>query len=225
MKTWNVGVIVGIVAVGAGVAVGYPLLVLAGGVIAGLTLFLATNRLTRERWETTGESDLSNESRTLLRPILRLQNELESLLSSATPSASVRAVSHEAMADARHITDQCLRLLKTRDRVKAALKGRGAVEMQLQRLEDAEGEAVDRVRAARLQELGHYTEAMQAIPRIDSQIQQAEAALAEMKARLVLAVSRESGTDEAEGVREAVGRLRAMSATIDEAEDLLKGQA
>ena len=75
---------------------------------------------------------------------------------------------------------------------------------------------------ARTQEIGHYDQLKQGIAKIETSVKQAEAAMAEMRARLVSSGSADVAALGSDPLREAVGRMQALIASLTEAQEMLQ---
>lgn len=199
------------------------------GAIAGVG-FIAARHAQDSRGADQSDT-LSNEGRTLLRPVKGLADEIATLIDTNKDSQTIRIMGGEALEESKGLLGQVVRSLQTRDELKRTLRGRYEAEKEIgdarMRLEFANGpekESLDTAIAARTQELAHYGEIERHIKRIELSVNQAEAALAEMKARLAATASGEkealgSGDD----LRETIGRLKSLSASYDEAEQVIRG--
>ncbi len=172
------------------------------------------------------------ESRTLFVPIRRLTNEIEELIDRNRDSALMRTVGSEARDEARRIREQVAHALKVRGELKRALRGRSTASQDASELaakaasaaSETERAALESAAEARRLELGHYTTVEDALARIDGGVRQAEAALSEIRARLAVGASgeRAAQADQSDDLRETVSRLKALSLSVDEAEQMLR---
>lgn len=136
---------------------------------------------------------LGNEARALLRPIRKLHGELEAF-AQGPGSEAVRIVAAEALDEAAGITRQAIKMVSLRKKIKSAIAG-GAADAGMKASMD----------------------------QIDASLGQAEAVLSELKAKLVASSIAPGAADsEAADIRESTNRLRALSVSIDEAEQLLE---
>lgn len=188
------------------------------GLVAAL--FLAGNTQTRKNWEATGEQELSHDSRALLRPVRRLHEDLREFVSAHGDSGPIKVLGAEAVREADNILEQSLKLLRVRDRLKYAARGKSEAEVELRRMGD--GDPNDPARVARQLEMQHYGEIESSIPKIETSIGQAVAALSELKARLAVSAASVGQTAADGELEETMSRLRALSASFDEAEELLE---
>lgn len=189
------------------------------GLVAAL--FFVGTAQTKQSWDATGEQELTHESRAMLRPVRRLHDELREFVQTHGDSGTVKVLGAEAVREADNILEQSLKLMRLRDRLKHAARGRSEAEVELRRLGDVAAD--DPTRVARELEMKHYGEIESSIPKIETSIAQAVAALSELKARLAVSAA-SVGQTEADGeIAETMSRLRALSASFDEAEELLEG--
>lgn len=195
--------------------------------------FFAGLRSTRKLRDADAETEaLRPESRTLLRPIRRLHEEIAALVDGAAKGSSVSMLGQEIVSESKRILDQAGRSLSVRDELVRAGKERYTAEKEVAELEVklssaatvAEHEALEGALTARRIELNHYSQIETTVTQIDGSLRQAEAALSEMKARLLVNATGEraaAGSDA--DLRETIGRVKALSISVDEAEQMLKG--
>jgi hypothetical protein len=203
------------------------LIILAVGALA----FASMRRAQQGRESVPGE-ELDPESRTLLRPLRKLEEEIASIVKLNQGSATVSVLGKEALDEAKRILEQATNSLQIRSELKRALRGEYDAEKQIEDLKEKgaaaateqERESLEAAVQARNLELGHYGTIRQTIGQIESGLRQAEAALAEMKARLAVSATGEKVELGSEGdLRDAIGRMKALSLSYDEAEELLRG--
>lgn len=220
-----------IAAVVLGVLGQYPLAILALVAWVGILAFGAMRQSSTAR-ATDPTEDMDADSRALFVPIRRLSNEIETLVDKNANTALMRTVGAEARTEAFRIREQIAHALVIRGELKKALRGRSTAAQEADDLEvkasqamtDAEREALTGAAEARRLELSHYGTVEQALARIDGGVRQAEAALSEIRARLAVAASGEKAAqaDQTDDLRETVSRLKALSLSVDEAEQMLR---
>ncbi len=190
-------------------------------------------RSTQHRHEdlVIGEN-LRPESQLLLKPIKRLAAEMHELVESRPVDSAVAMVGKEVLSECDRVVRQCAASLTVHDDLRRLSRGRFEATKEIDRVQAAmatatspeERAAMETTIAARQSELGHYAKIESALEKIDSDLKQAEAALAEMKARLALSAS---GVSQAEAdsseLRESLIRVRAVTLSVDEAEQLIRG--
>lgn len=197
-----------------------PLIVGIGFVLMTGAFIVLAARQTKSRWEEAGDQNLSNEARTLLRPLRRHRDDLHEFVKSNQNSPSIKVLGTEAAQEADHIVKQSIRLLTLRDQVKDLLRGQGEAQIELARI-DASDPAFASARQAREAEISHYEKMALTLPRLDAEIAQANAALSEIKARLALSASQDHLNGDQQ-LSETVARLKAIGASFDEAEAMLQ---
>ena len=220
-----------VAAVVLGVIGQYALAVLALVAWVGILAFGAMKQTSTMR-ATDPTEDMDADSRALFAPIRRLSNEIEAMVEKNRDAALMRTVGAEAGEEARRIREQIAHALKIRGELKRALRGRSTAALEADELEakstaattDVECDALASAAEARRLELSHYGTVEQALARIDGGVRQAEAALSEIRARLAVAASGEKAAqaEQSDDLRETIGRLKALSLSVDEAEQMLR---
>ncbi|HZH99330.1 MAG TPA: hypothetical protein VEX38_10195 [Fimbriimonadaceae bacterium] len=225
----------GMILCGAGALVGalmgQPIIFAFAFFALVVIMIVAGNRITQENRQETYEDELSPESRTLLRPIRKLHQELAQFVSSSDQS-EIRVIGAEALHESRTIVQHCVKLLQLRSEVRRSLQGKYAAETSLSELraslESASGESerasLQTAMEAREKEMAHYAEQEAALGNIEGQLRQAEAALSELKARLMLSASTGDEAANSDELSGTLARLRSLSGSLDEAEELLRGE-
>jgi hypothetical protein len=174
---------------------------------------------------------LSPDGLTLLRPVKKLVADIEELIQANPDSQTVRILGTEAVAESQRLLSEVIKSLVARDKLKKSLIGRYAAEKDIEaakkKLESADGterESLTVAVQARTLEVAHYVEMDKQIRLIDISVNQAEAGLAEMKARLSLSASGEKAAlGEGEALREMIGRLQNLSASYEESARVIEG--
>jgi hypothetical protein len=193
--------------------------------------FDAAKGAQKARSEEVGE-DLSPQSRTMIRPLKRTYEELEEVVRQNRDSSTIAVLGVEALTEAKRILQQSSESLALRDRIVRSMRGKYEADKSVAALSQQVSEAkTDEERAslqsaqeARKTESAHYASLEEYLPKIDSGIRQADAALAELKARLATGAAGERATAGGEDdLRESVGRLKALSVSYDEAKEMLEG--
>jgi hypothetical protein len=212
-----------------GAALFVLLVILAIGALA----YAAARKSQTRRTEIPGE-ELDPEGRTLLRPVRKLEAEIAELVAHNKGMATVSVLGTEASHEAKRIVEQASNSLRIRADLKRSLRGEFDAQKQIDSMTekaasaatDQERESLQAAIEARKLELGHYDTIRQTIGQIDGGLRQAEAALAEMKARLAVSVSGEKVELASEGdLRETISRMKALSLSYDEADELLRGSS
>lgn len=220
-------------------------LVLAGGVVSllaiplanwvvlglGLTLavaglFLAS--LKRDPNALPHPSELSGEVRSALRPIRRLRDEIEELV---PRQGALAGLGKEAVVAADDILGAAIRLAEKRTTLAALSRQRAKSEADLAALRgkleaatsDGERESLQAALEAREQELDHYGTVSRGLDMIDAKLREAEAAMAELRARLgaaqASAALAETDTTDMEAM---IDNLKAIGTTLEETESWME---
>ena len=179
------------------------------------------------------DSAISAEGRAMLRPIKDLRNDIAGYVSSFSDRPRISVIGGEALREADTMIAHAERLVDVHDDLIKSLSGRSAAEEELARLKERressasseESESLGSAVAAREAEIGRYRSAEDALRHLTENLREAEAALSEIKARLAsVAVSAQTddlGTDDLAGM---VSRLRTLSTSFDEAEEMIEGR-
>ena len=216
-----------------GAVMARPLFLAIAGLGIGFTLVkIVMDRVRRERLE-SGLDVLAPPDRSQLAPVRRLLQEIEALVAAHRGSPSIAVIGPEAVTEARHVHEQCVRLLKLRREMRRALADAGSVAGEIASLEQRlsvskiEGEraALESALDARRLEGSHFAKMEDVLATVEGGLVQAQAALSEIKARLSVAAAEDRvGEGAGDELREALGRVRALSKGFEEAEAFLKDQ-
>jgi hypothetical protein len=214
----------------AGAFYGQPIIFALALFMMVVIMIIAGNRVTRENRAESYQDDLNPEARTLLRPIRKLHQELAQFVSS-TDRTEVKVIGTEALSESRAIVQHCANLLQLRTEIKRSLQGRYTAEKDIGELNESiqsaqtesEKQSLETALQARQKELGHYVQQEEALSSIEGQLRQAEAALAELKARLMVSASSSEEVSNPDELTSALSRLKSLSGSLDEAEELLRG--
>ena len=198
----------------------------------GILVFATIKQTATVRSEDVTQT-MDPDSRTLFVPIRRLTSEIEDLVERNKNTALMRTVGKEALEEAGRIREQAAHALQIRGELRRALRSRSTAAHEVESLTaqaaaaltDAEREALTGAAEARRLEMSQYETVEQALARIDGGVRQAEAALSEIRARLAVGATGEKTAEATEStdLRETVARLKALSLSVDEAEQVLKG--
>lgn len=214
-----------------GAVLSNPAMVVLGLLVAVASVgLLAARGAQATRAADLGEG-LSNEGRTRLQPVRRLVGEIDRIVQENAQSATVQIMGAEARAESQRLYDQVAKSLAQRDGLERSLHPRyeaqKALEAARARRESATGaeaDSLDQAIAARTQELAQYDKAQAALQQIDVGVAQAEAALAEMKAKLaVSATGDQIATSNESDLRDSLSRMKSLSAGYDEADQVIRG--
>lgn len=176
--------------------------------------------------------NMDPDSRALFVPIRRLTREIEELVEKNKSAFVMATVGTEAAQEAKRIRDQVARALIVRGELKRAMRGRSTAAQEIEKLagkakdalSETERQALESAATARQLEMGHYATVEDTIGRIDANVRQAQAALSEIRARLAVRASGEKAerAEQVDDLRDTMGRLKALSITVDEAEQLVQ---
>lgn len=212
-----------------GAVLGQSAIVILGLVIGILAVAITAMRSTRaERLDDPSE-DLGAESRILLRPLKKLYQEMQEAAEGKSESISPY-IAQEALQESKQLLDQSAAALQLRDRLLkesrsgyTAQKSADELQARLASVTDEdERTSLQSALDARKQELGHYQTLEQGIAKIESSVKQAEAAMAEMRAKLISSGAAGLAQQGSDPLRETVGRMRALSTSLTEAQEMLE---
>jgi hypothetical protein len=210
----------------------YLIAAIAGIVWVGAIAMITMRKTAIDRISDPREN-MQPESRSLFAPIHRMTNDIEEIVHSKSASPIMKIVGGDAIAEAGRIREQVAKALAVRDELKRTLRERGLADSQIADFKaKADAAASPEEKSSLLSaleaknlEVEHYAEVDKAIAQIDSGIARANAALAEMKARLSVKASTEKAAaleDSSDALRDAMSRMKDLSVSYDEAEQLLK---
>lgn len=229
MRPNLIGVGIGLVTALVGGLLGNIPLVLLGIVVAFAVVAIGSLRATRAAHVDDSYEDLSPESRILIRPLKKIYNEMSDAAASKSETISPY-LAQEALAESGQLLKQSMAALSLRDRLMRESRSRYDAEKSVDdlqsRLSTAQSEdektSLKSALDARTQEIGHYDQLKKGIAKIETSVKQAEAAMAEMRARLVSSGSADVAAQGSDPLREAVGRMQALSASLTEAQEMLQ---
>ena len=194
-------------------------------VLIVVSFFSMSRRDGRERAEDPRET-LNPESLSIYHRIRRLANEVSAFSERPTLPEGLRGIANEAAGESKRILGQLRENLRIRQELKRLALSGGLVERDIANLtssldaatSDTERSSFQRALDAKKMEQGHYGELRSVIEHIDANIRNAEASLSELKGRIAAAMGA-SAVDNAnqEDLRDAIGRMRALSLTVEEA--------
>ena len=179
------------------------------------------------------DSEISAEGRRMLRPIKSLREEIAGYVSSFSDRPEISVIGGEALREADALIAHTERLVDVHDDLMKARKGRAAAERELARLRkrtkslvsESESQSLRSAVEARETEIERYKTVDAALRRLVSNLQEAEAALSEIKARLASgAVGAQTDSLETDDLAGMVSRLRTLSTSFDEAEEMMEGR-
>ncbi|MCW5935730.1 MAG: hypothetical protein KIT11_00290 [Fimbriimonadaceae bacterium] len=202
-------------------------LVLIGGVVWVVNAFFAAMRA--QRAEGADQAELGAEALSMVRPIREARDSLRKTAAEARNQPEVSVIAGEAAEEADLIYAEAAKVALARQKLKQAIRGRGAAATAVSRLErqiadsanPEEREALDRALASRRVELGHLDEAQRKIDVLASKLREAEAALSEIRAMVTRAVVQSdvdsASQDEMTGMLQ---RLKTLGKSFEEASEL-----
>ena len=228
MRLPLVGIGLGLFLIVLGLVIGQLALVILGVALAILLGGISAMRTTQAKFEDPTE-DLSPESRILIKPLRTMYNQVLEA-SEKQPADGSSFMAQEATAESKRLLEQSAAALKTRDQMAKDKRGEYEAEKSIADIQNRlaasssedEKTSLQSALAARQEELKHYVVLQQAISKIESSVKQAEAAMAEMRARMVSSNSAGLAEQGSDPLRDAVGRMRALSASMVEAQELLQ---
>ena len=222
------GVIAGVVLVLFGAVASQILFVLLGVLIALVVLagFAIKNTAAQAN---DSYDELSPDSRILIRPLNKIYNEMAEAAEGKSETISPY-IAQEALTESKRLLDQSTAALLLRDRLKRESRGRYDAEKSIgdlkARMDSALGDdekvSLQSAMDARTKEIGHYDLLKDGIAKIESSVKQAEVAMAEMRARLITSNSVGVAEQGSDPLRETVGRMQALSASLTEAQEMLQ---
>ena len=229
MRVHLIGIGIGILIAVIGAAIeDIPLVIL--GLMIGIVVFGIVNMAkTRETFTDDHYDQLSPESRILVRPLKKIYNEMSEAAAGKSEAISPY-IAQEALAESSKLLNQSVAALLLRDRLIRESRGRYDAEKSINDLQtrmsnassDDEKTSLQSALDARNQEIGHYDQLKSGIAKIESSVKQAEAAMAEMRAKLISSGSAGVAAQGSDPLREAVGRMQALSASLSEAQEMLQ---
>ncbi len=208
----------------------WPLAIIGGAAFLGTLLFLSAKE-SQSRPEMRRSYDLSNENRTLIRPLEEIRKQIEAVVEQNRDMATVSVIGQEALTEADSIIEHGLKLLENRSQLKKTLRGRSEAEASLKQLQtnlasatsDTERGALESAIASRTAEIKSYSRVEQLIELIDGKMNEAVAALSELKAHLATgAAGARADAMAPEQLSEMVSRLKSLGKSFDEAESTLE---
>jgi hypothetical protein len=224
VRPYLVGVGIAVLVAVIGAFAGSIPFVLLGVVVAFAIFAVSSLAMSKVGHEDEMYDDLSPDSRILIKPLKKIYNEI-----SETRSISPYLVK-EALDESKRLLQQSTQALLLRDRLVRESRGRYEAEKSIGDLQnrmssatsDDEKISLKSALDARNLELGHYEQLKQGVAKIESSVKQAEAAMAEMRARLVSSASAGIAEEGSDPLREAVGRMQALSTSLSEAQEMLQ---
>lgn len=213
-----------------GLVFGQPAIAALGAV--GWVAFLAFYSM-RAAATKRHDSEISAEGRMMLRPIKELREDIAGYVRSFSDRPEISVIGGEALREADALIAHAERLVDVRDDLMKALKGRTVAKRELARLRkrakssasEKESQSLRSAVEARETEIERYEAVDAAMRSLVSNLHEAETALGEIKARLATgAVGAQAVGLETDDLAGMVSRLRSLSTSFDEAEDMMEGR-
>ena len=229
MRPNLIGIAIGAIVAIIGLLINSVPLVILGVLVAIAVLAVQSLSKARIAHQDDQYDQLSAESRILVRPLKKIFQEMEQAAEGKSESISPY-IAQEALSESGQLLKQSIAALLLRDRLVRESRGQYDASKSLDDLQsrlttatsDDEKASLQSALDARKQELGHYDQLKQGISKIENSVKQAEAAMAEMRARLVSSASQGVAAQGSDPLREAVGRMQALSASLTEAQQMLE---
>lgn len=167
----------------------------------------------------------------LLARLRKLRAEIATLIDEEKDSPTVQAFGPESLAEADRILSQAARAVEARGKIAKAAFGRADAEAAVARLEQQIAESPPETREAlgvaleaRRSEVQTYRSIEAKVAAIDARIQEAEAAVAVLRARLAGGIGDErAASSGVEEMRDALGRVKALSLSVEETRSVFGG--
>lgn len=208
---------------------GQVMLVILGVAVAVFVLGVRAMSMTQAKVDNSIDQ-LSPESRILVRPLKRIYLELEESQKGKSEQISPY-LAEEALSESKRLLDHSVEALLLRDKLVREGRGRYEANKSVNDLQtrldssvsEEEKASLQSALEARRQELTHYDTLLPGIAQIESSVKQAEAAMAEMRARMISSSASGLAATGTDPLREAVGRMQALSSSLTEAQEMLRG--
>jgi DNA repair ATPase RecN len=221
----------GLVVVGAVVGtMNLPLGLLIGVLGVAVIAYGAMRREGLPAADTAGD-EFNPKYRVYMAPLRKLHAEIETLVEEHKDSTTIRVIGKEALEESAAVLEQAVKLVVSAEDLRHALQGKATAESDILDLQnqlqtaasDDERETLQHSIDARKLEVERYAALDQRLSEIHAGLRQAEAALAEVKSKLVLVASNpEQIEDGDQELRERLSRLHALSDSLGESDALLE---
>lgn len=200
----------------------------AAAVIVGVGLAaVQTMRRTRTNYEGLPTDGLSLEAQARLRPLLAARKQIGEIAERNAGHPAIKVIGAEALQEADELIANAGGLLKARFELtrSSQVDAPGQIE-RLRAKREASTDMLERDRldaaialAERSSDHGKKVET--ALQRIDAQIEEARAGLEQLRAELAASLTED--LDSNTTLRDTLGRLQSLGASLDEARELLQG--
>lgn len=229
MRPYLLPILVGLGVALLGAAIGQTAIVMLGLILGVLAVAFTAMKSAQALREDDPAEELGPESRILLRPLKMLYQEMQDAAEGKSESISPY-IAQEALQESKQLLEQSAAALRLRDRLLKESRSGYSAQKSAEDLEarlataasEDERTSLQSALDARKQELGHYSTLEQGIAKIESSVKQAEAAMAEMRAKLISSGAAGLAQQGSDPLRETVGRMRALSTSLTEAQEMLQ---
>ena len=177
------------------------------------------------------DSELSSEGRALVRPIKELRAQIAKIVDSYSDRPEITVIGKEALIEADALIEHTGKLIVVYDQITSSLRGRSEAEHDIKEIakkiegtEDGQlKDALVSSAVARQNEINQYKASEETKVRIVAKVKLAEVALYEIKSKLSAgAIGAEPDDLQQDELAGMVSRLKSLSASFDEAEEMVK---
>ena len=177
------------------------------------------------------ESSVSSEGRALLRPIKELRGQIAKIVGAYSDRPEITVIGKETLIEADALIEHTGRLVVVYDQITSSLRGQREAEQDIKemakKIEGTEDgplkDALVSSAVASQNELNRYKQGEETKVRIVAKVKLAEVALSEIKAKLSTgAIGAEPDDLQQDELAGMVSRLKSLSASLDEAEEMVK---
>jgi hypothetical protein len=220
-------------AAGAAYFLASPVLAVMAGVAAAIAAGLALARSAAPKADgLPTAADVSTPSKLRVKPIVKLREEVVSMLAAHKMNPVVSAMAFDTQTEVDSIVMRSMDILEAKRRLQklaaSVFPSRAAVhglEEKLLRTEDATAKAsVEGALNTRREELRILEDLEAESSRLDANLDEAEAALAELRSRLLKVVassSEQSAVEEMDPLSGMTERLHRISSTMEESVEMV----
>jgi hypothetical protein len=208
---------------------------IVGGAILGaagaLTMLALKNRPSHSRPEVPTAADVSTPSKMRIKPIVKLREEIVGMIDSHKSNPVISAMAFDTRTEIDSIVLRATDILEAKRRIQRlaaqVFPSRAAVKALEDKLGWATGAAkdsIDQALATRRQELKILEELEEETARLDANLDEAEAALAELRSRLLKVIassSEQAAAEEMDPLSGMTERLHRISSTMEESVEMV----
>jgi hypothetical protein len=229
VKSFAPGAFAGLTIALIGAVFGQIPIVILGVVIGILWIALISMRASQAVHPMNIADDLSADSRILIKPLRTMYTEIESAAEGKSPSLSAY-LAKEALQESRQLLEKSATALAVRDKLAKQMRAKYDAQKSITDIEsrlatsmsDDEKTSLKTALAARQQELTHYDTLQQGIDKIETSVRQAGAIMAEMRANMLSSASAGLAEQQNDPLRESMGRMQALTASMSETQQMLE---